>query len=472
MNRIPSALTPTRGGILTTEVWFRNPDSYIRELVEAGEYKIAWDRGLLVKKRIDAHKHASLYFGMSFPWRLLLVGEQGTAELRADSSLTNPTAVYPTWSYGEDSALLEELLSQPVGQDKEACFDMSVTADERPVYGQEHRVVIINPPKATTGPGRAFLRYLKELQEDHPDAILHVHGLYGWRTAFGMGLGAADVEPRAAAQKGKVHLPSGSEERFEALTTKPKWASAMGFKPVDLAIPRNRCIFNIKSAVWAGEHYDELYNFSVRSTNKAVDTITPDASYSPPEAGVPVRGKGGVGDKQLCDTCSLQNDCKYQRDGAVCSVPGAEPIPLSRMFKSRDADTIIDGLGTLVAANAKRLEKGIRFEEIDGDLNPEVSKTMGQVFDQGVKLAKLLNPSLSGGPKVQVNVGPGGTASVAEVNPRQLAAMAVKELEQRGIPREDITGEMIGTLLTDMADEGKRTKAVQGVVTRVEDETY
>jgi hypothetical protein len=48
----------------------------------------------------------------------------------------------------------------------------------------------------------------------------------------------------------------------------------------------------------------------------------------------------------------------------------------------------------------------------------------------------------------------------------------VKELEQRGIPREDITGEMIGTLLTDMADEGKRTKAVQGVVTRVEDETY
>jgi hypothetical protein len=250
---------------LSTEVWFRNPDSYIRELVEAGEYKIAWDRGLLVKKRIDASKHASLYFGQTYPYRLLLVGEQGTAELRADSSLDNPTAVYPTWSYGEDAALLHELVSQPVGQDKEACFDTSVSADERPVYGQEHRVVIINPPNATTGPGRAFLRYIKELQEDYPDVILHVHGLYGWRAAFGMGFGAADIEPRAAAQKGKVHLPSGSEERYEALVNKPQWTSAMGFKPVDLAVPRNRCIFNIKSAVWAGEHYDELYNFAVRT---------------------------------------------------------------------------------------------------------------------------------------------------------------------------------------------------------------
>lgn len=97
---------------------------------------------------------------------------------------------------------------------------------------------------------------------------------------------------------------------------------------------------------------------------------------------------------------------------------------------------------------------------------------MGQVFDQGVKLAKLLNPALAGGPKVQVNVGAGGAATVSEVNPRQLAAMAVKELEQRGIPRESITGEMISTLLTDMGDESKRAKAIQGVVTKVEDENY
>lgn len=455
---------------MTTQVWFRNPDSYIRELVEAGEYNIAWDRGLLVKKRIDASKHASLYFGQTFPYRLLLVGEQGTAELRADSSLSNPTAVYPTWAYGEDSALLEELLSNPVGLDREACFDTSVTADERPVYGQEHRVVIINPPKATTGPGRSFLRYLKELQEDNPDAILHVHGLYGWRTAFGMGFGAADVEPRAAAQKGKVHLPSGSEERYEALQKKPQWASSMGFKPVDLAIPRNRCIFNIRSAVWAGLHYDELYNFSVRSNGKAVDHLSPSSVFTPSESGKPVNGKALSGDKQLCDTCSLADKCKYQRAGAVCSVPGAEPIPLARMFKSRDADTIIDGLGTLVAANAGRLEKAMRFEEVDGDLLPETSKIMGQVFDQGVKLAKLLNPALSGGPKVQVNVGPGMSASISQMDPRKIAAMAVKELEQRGIPREEITGDMISTLLLDLSDDTKRAKAIQGVVTRVEDE--
>jgi hypothetical protein len=457
---------------LSTEVWFRNPDSYIRELVEAGECKIAWDRGLLVKKRIDASKHASLYFGQTYPYRLLLVGEQGTAELRADSSLDNPTAVYPTWSYGEDAALLHELVSQPVGQDREACFDTSVSSDERPVYGQEHRVVIINPPKATTGPGRAFLRYIKELQEDYPDVILHVHGLYGWRAAFGMGFGAADVEPRAAAQKGKVHLPSGSEERYEALQQKPQWASAMGFKPVDLAIPRNRCIYNIKSAVWAGEHYDELYNFSVRSNGNPVDHISPDSEVTPPTGGVPVKGIAKPGDKQICDTCSLQNNCKYYRAGAVCSVPGAESIPLAKMFKSRDAETIMDGLSTLVAAGASRVERGLALEQAIGDLDPEVSKALSSVFDQGVKLAKLRNPALVGGPKVQVNVGVPGAPSVSDINPRQLVSIAVKELEQRGIAREDITGDMISTLLSDMADEGKRNKAIQGVVTKVEDETY
>jgi hypothetical protein len=363
-------------------------------------------------------------------------------------------------------------MSQPVGQDKDACFDMSVSADERPVYGQEHRVVIINPPKATTGPGRSFLRYVKELQEDYPDAILHVHGLYGWRTAFGMGFGAADVEPRTAAQKGKVHLPSGSEERYESLANKPQWVTPMGFKPVDLAIPRNRCIFNIKSAVWAGAHYDELYNFGVRANGKAVDTTSSDSTFKPIEAGSPVNGKPLKGDKQLCDTCSLQNNCKYHRAGAVCSVPGAEPVPLARMFKSRDAETIMDGLSTLVAAGAARVERGLALEQAIGDLDPEVSKALSNVFDQGVKLAKLRNPALNGGPKVQVNVGQGAGATVSQVNPRELVAVAVRELEERGIAREDITGDMISQLLTGMADESQRTKAIQGVVTQVEDEAY
>lgn len=456
---------------MATEVWFRNPHNYIREIVDCGEYKVAWDRGFIVKKRLDPAAHASLYFGQAFPYRILLVGEQGTAELRPGDTMEKPTAVYPTWGYGEDAALLEELMAHPVGKDMSVCTDTSVAADERPVWGQEHRVVINNIPNARSGPGRKFLRYLKELQEDYPDAILHIHGLYGWRVLFGMGYGSVDVEPRTSAQKGRVILPSGKEVQFEHAQSNAKWITNLGFKPVDLNEPRNRCMYNIKSAIWAGENYDKLFNFRVNNKGFTPDYESSDADHEPPTAGKAITGKAQEGDQFLCDTCSLQDNCKYFRSGAVCSVPGAEPTPLARFFKSRDADQIIDGLGTLLAANTHRLERGIKIEEIDGDLSPEVSKMMGQVFDQGVKLAKLIDPNLSGGAKVRINVSGGATASIEGGNPRAALAAIVRELEAQGIPRENITPEMIQGLLTMHKDDNQREKAIKGTVlqSRVED---
>ena len=287
---------------MTTETWFRNPDNYIRELVEVGAHNIVWDRGLLIKKSIDPDKHASLYFGQAYPYRVLVVGDQGTAELDAEHTMTKPKAVYPTWSYGEDAGLLQEIIEHPVGNDERSCLDTSVGPDERPVWGQEHRVVITDVPVATTGQGRKFLKFVKELQEDNPDAILHVHGLYSWRLAFGMGFASADVEPRTAAQKGKVHLPSGTEELYERAQAHPKWVTVFGFKPADLAVPRNRCMYNIKSAIWAGENYEKLFKFrEVTSRNlKAVDSLSPDDEYVAPESASHIpRGRKAFPGEQL-----------------------------------------------------------------------------------------------------------------------------------------------------------------------------
>ena len=86
---------------------------------------------------------------------------------------------------------------------------------------------------------------------------------------------------------------------------------------------------------------------------------------------------------------------------------------------------------------------------------------MGQVFDQGVKLAKLIDPNLNGS-KVQVNVS--GAATVSATSPRQLIAAAVRELEARGVPREKITTEMIQGLLTGMNDESAKNRAIEGTV--------
>lgn len=460
---------------MPTEVWFRNPHDYIRELVEVGEYKIAWDRGLLHKKGIDPIKHADLYFANAFPYRILCVGTQGTAEYRVGDTLEAPSAVYPTWAYGEDSVILEEMLAHPYGEDLEACNDLSVAGDERPILGQEHRVVVTDVPNTQHGPGRQFIRFLKGLQAEYPRAIIHLHGTYGWKIAFGMGFGAADVEPRTAAQKGRVHLPAGSVEKYERIFAHPQWASNLGFQPADLKDPKNRCKFNIKSAVWAGAYYTEMFKFRTRGGAEEVDHTSSDADFEPqttPGRNASRSIKIKDGDQQLCDTCSLQNTCKYFRIGAVCTVPGAEPVRLARMFNTRNADDIIDGLGTLLATNTNRLERGLAYEEIDGEIDPEVSKIVGQVFDQGVKLAKLLEPGrFAGGAKVQVNVGSGGAAAVTTGNPRQLVAQVVRELEQQGIPRDKITPDMVQGALEGMLNADTAQKSIAGTVLSAREES-
>lgn len=452
---------------MPTEVWFRNPSNYIRELVECGVGNVAWDRGILVKKAIDPMKHAELYFGKAIPYRLLLVGPQGTAELRPGRGADDPVAVYPTWTYGESTELLEEIISRPVGQDLQYCSDKTVSPDERPVYGQEHRVVITDLPPSNRGAGRKILTMLKELQEEYPECKIHIHGLYSWKVAFGMGWSAADVEPRAAAQKGKVHLMSGQEMTYERVQSNAKWVTALGFKPADLAIPRNRCMYNIKSAMWAGENYDRLFNFRTRASSETPDISTPDANYQPAETKSSFTKKvtAKEGDKIVCDTCSLQTECKYQRSGAVCTVPDAEPAPLANYFNTRNAELIVQGLGTLVAANTRRLERGMQSEEAFGELDPEVTKLIGSVFQQGVQLAKLLDPNLRGSAvKVQIGVGQGGQAqvAVAAATPHELIGGVVRELEARGFTRDQITPDLVKSVLTSSTNPESVTRAIEG----------
>jgi hypothetical protein len=68
---------------------------------------------------------------------------------------------------------------------------------------------------------------------------------------------------------------------------------------------------------------------------------------------------------------------------------------------------------------------------------------MNQIFANGVKLAKLVNPELAGGTKVQIAVGSGGQASISAGSPKQLIASVVREFERQGISRDKITPLMI-----------------------------
>ncbi len=452
-----------------TEAWFRNPLGYIREVVECAAPLIAWDRGYAVKNKVDVVKHAELHYPVGIDFRVLAIGEQGSAEYHRGDKLSTPTAVYPTWEYGSSVELLEELLASPVG------LDQSITTgnryedlpkDERPVWGQEHRVVIIGTPPSTHGVGRKFLRVLSNLQSEYPDCIVHLHGPYSYRVAFGMGFGAADVEVRTSASKGNVRLANGKDIPLERVSEFAQWVHLHGFTLGDMRVPRNRCMLNIKAALWAGQHWDANINFKTvgNSTVNPEDIITGSETYASiisvaRPASAPHRRRVTSGDRLLCNLCSVQDECKFYREGAVCSVPGSEPASLVQLLGSRDADQIVDGLSTLLTAQAQRYATALEDENLAEELDPEVTRMGKTIFDQGVKLAKLRNPALAGGPRVGVFVSGGAVAAVATSTPQQLMAAAVAELEAKGIARADITPEMISGLLQPEATE-QRNRAI------------
>jgi hypothetical protein len=443
-----------------TEVWFRNPHTYVRELAEVGPpFRVVWDRGMLVKRRIDPIQHANLYFGSTSDYQILCIGRQGTAHLDATHPLTKPRGVYPTWEYGEEFKVLEEMVSNPIGLDTEAC-SADLPLDERPVIGQDHCVVITNLPNARLGANRPFYRTLCELQEEYPDCKIMIHGSYSYRVMFGMGFGASDSEPRTDAANGRVILPNGKIVAYARTVTQLKWVNLLGMKVTDLKIPRERCMYNIRSAIWAGQHFNEDVRFKAQGGTKNLDTTAPTTSIPVTSSYRSVNLPLQEGDMISCDSCSLSDACKLYREGAVCSVRGSETSSLAKIFQSRDSNRIIDGLGTILAAQTNRLEKGMESEDEFGELDPEVTKIMNQLFTNGTKLAKLIDPGLTK-PLVQIN---GSRASVASANPKELTASVVRALEDQGVARDQITAGMFEDMLRKMTESIPELPASDEVV--------
>lgn len=440
---------------MPTEIWVRNPDNYIKECVEVGITHLAWDYGILKKKSIDPDRFAQLYYGASLPWRALIIREQGAVEIDQDHNMDNPSAVYPVWEYGQPIELLERYVTDQANTLERMRADKM--CPDKPLDGQEHRVVIIRMPSGSTSPGRAFLRVLSQFQDEYPECIIHVHGLYSFRLMFALSFRSVDIEPRNLAQKGKVVLPSGKEMAFEYTSNEDQWVNLLGFKTVDLKIPRNRCMFNIRSALWAGEHFKEAVKFRTRGFTH-VDPDDPMKKLPQSRSIMVHRVNPQEGDKFLCNLCSLQTACKYFRDGAVCIVPDSEPVELARFFKTRDADSIIDGLGTLLAAESSRLTKALAAEQEKEELYPETTKIINTLFDRGVKLAKLVDPRLAaaGAPRISVTQINGAT-------PQGLVSSITEQFVAMGIPRSDITPDMVMKLLNEQTDLKQKAIEVAAV---------
>lgn len=410
---------------MATEVWFRNPDNYIKECLEVGVTDLIWDYGMLFKKRIDAKRFAELYIP-STPYQVWVMGDQSAYMFDNDTTPENPARRAEVWEYGTPLHLLEALMIANVHE------------------SEDHRIFINRLPAMNQVSAKAFLRTLYEMQEDYPESMLHLHSLYGYLPMFGHGFKAVDCDPRTPAQKGKITLPNGREIAIESAPDHKMWIDLLEVRLHQLRVPRERCMYNIKSAIWAGKHYREAIKFRTRGQPHTADPDNPNPE--PPKTTRIMRKhmKPQEGDMLLCDMCSLQNNCRYFRAGEVCIVPDSETKHLSEFFASRDPEVIMTGLTTLVATGTRRLEKALEAESNNekGELDPEVTKIINQIFQQGEKLVKLRDPSLKGGPRVSITNQTAILAGEAK-NPQSFMAAIVDMFVQQGIARDQITPEMI-----------------------------
>lgn len=477
---------------MSVDLWLRQPKGYLAEALEEGFRQFSWHVPALYKSRTEvlswlrAH---SLGYGDNI--KLRLIDYHGCAEYTIFSNYDSPTAVYPTWAAEDEPwEQLEWLIKNPVGENVEFCTTEDVPKNMRPVLGQRHVIAIHRLPPPGIQQSLLALR-LRELQLDNPQVELFISGFRQFNSLFGMDFKAVDWMPLQMTPTGGVYelviLPTGKMLTREHIWD-PRyrdWFELLGFDQLETVTRDELTQFTLRSAMWAWRNWDRVVPFVTKKAfvrdyvKEHPDFIkVDDRSFVLPAARRKLMRslglKAGEYDMFTCDTCILHNVCTLYRENSVCTVKGSDAVPLADSFGSRNVDVLIGGLSEVLRRQAERLEDSMAAEEAAGDgLDPEVTKLSKTVFDQGVKLAKLMDPGRFAGPKVNVNVGvgSGGNASVAvSTDPRQMVAGIVAELEAQGIPREKITSDMIKGVLEGAAHAGAK-RAVEAAKIVHDDES-
>ena len=139
---------------------------------------------------------------------------------------------------------------------------------------------------------------------------------------------------------------------------------------------------------------------------------------------------------------------------------GTEAQKLSEKFKSRQSSDIIDGLSTLLSANARRLERAMEAEEEASQqtgqfrLSPQVTSLANSTFDRGIQMARLLDPNVAGqmaNGRTNIGIINSNAGAVAQATPQQLMAGVAAELERYGIPLEEATLDQVEAIMNGQA---------------------
>lgn len=471
---------------MATEVWLRNPQRSIRQALAEGVERYVFDQALINWRKQSPHQFMRQHFiGTGINPQYLLVGDQGARLYNLFTTPDKPLAVWPTWDPSQGLDLLEHYLAVPQGEDFLLCTDPDLELSTRPVFGQEHRVVITGGLRTKgRGPTKdAAIGEVRQTCENYPDAIVHLSGAGAFSTMFNWDWHSVDWSTDEPRVYGQLQLPNGIALPFaknDEWALYSDWVELLGFTVDRLNKSREEQVhFHVRSLLWAGENYDVDYRAKRRYSPTIAGAQTPPSRWSTLNANtqrnwrqastvasraLPMFGKTN-GDKAWCDYCVYRTSCKTARAGQVCGLEETEMGELAKHFGSRNPDSIIDGLTKLVALQADRLEESMAGEDVQGEggPNPEVTRQINSVFGNATALAKLLNPNLNGkGTTITnqtLNIN-GGNIPFASNDPRQVMSAIVKELTDAGIKRDEITPDMIKAILRQGGDQ----QALEGVV--------
>jgi hypothetical protein len=448
-----------------------------------GVTKFVFDRALLNRYSVSPHAFMRKSFlGVTAVPEFVVVGDQGAQHYNLFGEHDKPLAVWPSWNAStEDIEVLEYLAWNPPGEDAAACRDEAVTPALRPVFGQENRIFITGL-KVDKDPV-ARRQAIELLQLCHlAGAKVHLHGQATFSLMFGMPWDSVDWMPDNASKWG-LTLPNGvhlSPSDKKNWTNFSDWIEVVGMTMADVDDKYDRTRFHIRALRWAAENYtdetrikrrftptvDDARNLERHKWKNRVKTQSNNwRRTSTLVTRILPMFDSGDGDKAICNSCVLRVSCPLARVDMVCALEGTEMGELAKSFGTRNADSIIDGLNKLLAMQADRLEAAVERERQEDEQDPEVRKSMDSVFKNAAALAKLIDPKLVGkGTTVNNQSLTINGATLPSDDPRQQVAAIVKALNEAGIPREEITGEMIKTMLHNANANANSRPALEGVV--------
>lgn len=468
---------------MPTEVWFRDPYNYVQFAAAEGVDRYVLSKSHLMARKIDPISFMRKHFlTSSIRPEFMTIGQEGAALYDLFSRIDKPKAFWPVWSFNDSTETLVELLSSPVGEDEEICNTDKVNSAIRPVLGQPHRLILTDVPNQAHSVNQFRLAEIAALVKDFPDCSVHISGSYTFRVMFSQGFDSADYDPWSVTRS-YLSMPSG----FLVYGHKPQdielyqgWLDMLGFTVERLSNMKERLHFNVCSVKWAAQHYDSTVLMKRRyhptseeqnDTNEAFKYRKPgrvphekfETSRTVAKKALAFVGDGKNTDGIICDGCIFRASCKLAREGSICVAGASQVGELAKYFNTRDPSLIIDGLGKLMEMQTERLEDAVKREQETGEPDPEVTKQAKVVFDNAIKLAKVIDPKLNGGGTTVNVMNNGGITAVSSGDPRQMIAAVVRELENAGIPRHEITNDMIKGMLSNMA-HGDQQKALEAKV--------